>query len=232
MNQEFLTFLHLTDLRILYLNVNSEDQSKWVSREVHLPELDSLLRQFIRPEKVEEVKREVIEQVESIRDYKDNLSVVDPTKPEKNFIQRIQLKGGEGKPVKEYLRVNRDYVTEYIDSTVDPTTPGGRDGKLRIPGMIMEDNRYVLRTEAIIVDALLGQGNALDQYSQGLQDQLVNERSLKNRLMEQEIERYKKALNILTSKDKEAAALYPLVFPCCPESDTKKDKEFSVGDNI
>jgi hypothetical protein len=39
-----------------------------------------------------------------------------------------------------------------------------------VPGIILEVNKNTLRTDSLIVDALLGQGEALDCYSMKVQE--------------------------------------------------------------
>lgn len=49
-----------------------------------------------------------------------------------------------------------------------------------MPGIITAVNKQVLRTDAVIVEAVLGQGNALDPYSATLQDEAVRAKNLAN----------------------------------------------------
>lgn len=79
--------------------------------------------------------------------------------------------------------------------------------------MIMAVDTHVLRTDGILVDALLGQGDALDAYSTGLQHQSVRERRIANELQELEAERLRLVNEILRDGDTERAALYARLYP-------------------
>jgi hypothetical protein len=62
----------------------------------------------------------------------------------------------------------------------------------KVPGIILNVDRNTLRTPAVIVDALLGQGEALDCYSMKIQDEVVRDKQFANQAKE-------KALAILDS---------------------------------
>jgi hypothetical protein len=214
MNQEFITFLHLVDIRIGFFdNVDSNDPSTWKQKEVPLPELDSLLKEFVIDDKREDVREDIINQITSISDYKGDLA--------NGFINKVVLTDSSAPPkeVRKYYRVGRDYITTYLD----PTTQTKRD----IAGVILSANKYVLRTDAVIVDAILGQGDALDSYSHGLQDEAVRSNRLSNELLEIEIAKSNMAMNIVKDKNSPAGALYAQVFPCCLPRD-KEDKDNST----
>ena len=51
-----------------------------------------------------------------------------------------------------------------------------------MPGVIKRVQRNVLRTPAVVVDSLLGQGESLDCYNQLLQDAAVERAHLDNRV--------------------------------------------------
>jgi hypothetical protein len=71
-----------------------------------------------------------------------------------------------------YLRVRKDeFEQTYRDATGNALT---------VPGVILAVDKHTLRTDAVIVDAVLGQGNALDPYSKALQEQAVKNKALAN----------------------------------------------------
>lgn len=217
MNQEFLTFLHLVDIRLLYVNVNSPNPETWITREVTLPEMDSLLEQFIVQEKREDVKKAIIDEITSIKDYEGKLT------PPDSFIKKETLPSATGGSEKVYWRVNKGFEMVYPPQS----TPATSDGLvLKIPGIIMTLNRYVLRTEGIIVEALLGQGEGLDSYSRALQFEAVEERRLKNSLATAEVNKINKALELIskTPTTKDAAEIFAKIFPCCHTSNDDKEE--------
>ena len=75
----------------------------------------------------------------------------------------------------------------------------------------MDVTHRILRTPAVVVDALLGQGEALDCYNQKLQDEAVNRTKYENDKLKQAVEIIE---NIEDKKEK--ALLYKKVFgDCC-----------------
>lgn len=53
-----------------------------------------------------------------------------------------------------------------------------------VPGIIMNVKKRTLRTDSVVADSLLGQGQALDCYNQNLQVQTVKSAELNNAAME------------------------------------------------
>jgi hypothetical protein len=212
MNQEYITLLHLVDLRVGYFKVieRQGQPAEYIYREVTLPQLYPLLQTVLNvypgtdtngqpdPDRyVREIYNQIVFQLMNLYDYQDVHHA---------FAEWRELKSADGKPQERYLRAKKDYVSTYYD--------GATGTAIRVPGIIMAANRYVLRTEGVIVEALLGHGDGLDEYSHGLQAQAVRERALANDQRLAEIERLRIANRILEEKDAQAAALYALMtFP-------------------
>jgi hypothetical protein len=125
------------------------------------------------------------------------------------FVEREQLKDRTGQPLPgtDYLRVKKDYKSIYRDASANQIT---------VPGIILAANKYTMRTEGIIVEALLGQGNGLDPYSLGLQGEAVRTRQLSNDQAELEAEKLRIALQIIREGNTAAAALFAQLFPPAP----------------
>jgi hypothetical protein len=62
---------------------------------------------------------------------------------------------------------------------------------------------------------LLGQVNALDDYSTGLQTEAVKSKELSNGLTQTEIDKTKEAIKIVQGKDADGAKIFEQVFLCC-----------------
>jgi len=218
MNQEFITLLHLVDVRVAFFNGFAESR-----REVALPELDSLLEEFIvngpstdpnykGKTKCQEVRGKVIEQLENIFDYKDRQHIFVEEKPFKDI-------NGKEIPGTAYLRVKKDYTSTYKDDATGTEIP--------VPGIILSAKKYTLRTDGVIVDAILGQGDALDVYSHGLQDEAVRNHELNNTLLESTIEKNQLAMKIVQGKETESAKIFAQVFP--PPKVIEKEKDSDNG---
>ena len=74
-----------------------------------------------------------------------------------------------------YLRVRKNDFETTV--TVD-----GKD--IAVLGIPVRVDTRVMRTEGVIVEALLGQGNALDPYSMSLQEEAVRAKVLENKALE------------------------------------------------
>lgn len=194
MNQEFISLLHLVDVRVGYFkvdSVNGSDNPQY--REVTLPDLDNLIRDVIVPEKRSEVRNTLLHQLTNVFDYKDRHHVL---------VEEEPFRDGDGNvvPLSNYLRMRKDYTSTYFDEASGT--------QITVPGVIMAANKNVLRTEGVIVEALLGHGDGLDAYSHGLQEEAVRARELENTAQELEQSSTRLALKIVKERDTELARLY------------------------
>ncbi len=199
MNQEYITLLHLVDVRIGYFQVDTVNgQDQYTYKEVTLPKLDSLLAEAIVPDKQVEVRNAIIHQLSNMFDYEDRChSFVE--------LKTFQDDRGENIPYSHYLRVKKGYVSTYGNQT------GGIG--IQVPGIIMAATKNVLRTDGIIVEALLGEGEALDSYSQSLQNEAIHEKKLDNELKIIEGHLKREELKIVENRDAAAAQVYAALHP-------------------
>lgn len=180
MNQEFTTLLHLVDIRVAFTNGFPDSY-----REVPLYRLDELLEEVIVEGEVDDVTpREVVEeqilnQLTAVADYKDTY--------QREFVEEAQFEEDPG-----YWRVNRDLRMTYeppeqVDGDVRPT----------VRGIILSGTTNTLRTDGVIVDALLGRGEALEESGRRNQSQESRRQKLTNDQAEESIRRQKLARSIV-----------------------------------
>jgi Bacterial Ig domain len=204
MNQEFITLLHLVDIRIGYFKVDTVNGvEEYTYREATLPEFDALLRDVIVPDKRTEVRNAVLHQLTNIFDYKDYHHVLVEEEP-------LRDRNGNIIPLTNYLRMRKDYTSTYVNEASGT--------QIKVPGVILAATSSVLRTEGVIVEALLGHGDGLDTYSHGLQEQAVRARALENSRAELDQAVTQLALEIVQTKDLEMANLYKQIFGAGPSS--------------
>jgi hypothetical protein len=108
-----------------------------------------------------------------------------------------------------YLRVPKELVSTYQD----PTTGTNID----VPGIILAAEKNVLRTDAVIVEALLGQGDALDGYAQRLQELEVSNREAEHARNHAEAARAALVNQVVTDNDADRAKL--LADLTCPSAE-------------
>lgn len=198
MNQEFITLLHLTDIRIGFFSIDTINGEEVPSyREVTLPQLDALLNDTIVSDKRALVRKSILHQLVNVFDYKDW---------HHTFVEDTVMKDADGKdvPYSNYLRVKKEYTSTYKDEATGM--------EIQVAGIITAANKHVLRTEGIIVEALLGQGNALDEYSENLQKETIRTKKLENDLLRERQQREDQAQQILNNRDSAAADIYAKLF--------------------
>jgi hypothetical protein len=82
--------------------------------------------------------------------------------------------------------------------------------------VVLSKRELVMATDSVVVEALLGQADALDSYSHELQIETIREKGLANDKLEA-------ALRIVQSGDAAQAKLYRQVFGvCCPSDESEE----------
>lgn len=206
MNQEFITILHLTDVRVAFFNGYAESK-----REVTLPELDSLLDEVVLEDKRDEVREAILTELLNLYDYKGD---------RQEFIEQREVSvrhpdGGTG--TYKYWRVKRDMTSTYEDAATGTTVV--------VPGIILTADKHVVRTEGVIVESLLGQGEALDTYSQGLQTEAIRAKQIENEFNLAEVEKTRLGLQIVRQENTTAAGLYAQIFPVAEGEEEEESSE-------
>ncbi|MFC5757941.1 hypothetical protein [Rhizobium sp. GCM10022189] len=196
MNQEFVTILHLVDIEVGFFN-----GQKGSSRIKPLYALADLIDEVIgdAPGNDPGARRAQVEawfmqELDALLDWKGTPVNAAAT----TFVEVATPKDASGKPMTPYLRVNRNFISDWKNAATG--------FEVSVPGVILSADINVMRTEGLIVEALLGQGNALDEYSSNLQTTAVRERQLEN-------EKIEAALAAIANGDAEKAKLYALMFP-------------------
>jgi hypothetical protein len=195
--QEYYTLTYLNDVSLLYSN--GYDTSVKTGT---LSSMGNLLRSVLIDAKtVDSVRNDIYVHLCNIADY---------TGTRVSFIEKVTERHGnciepsqQDRPV-SYVRKRKDLAQSYEDKTVN--------------GIILDVTQRVLRTPAVIIDALLGQGAALDCYNEELQEAAVIAAQLANRKIDQAL-----ALIDAIVDPADKARLYNNVFgTCCstPQTET------------
>jgi len=201
MNQEFLTLLHLVDATIGYTSgLPGSYLEDSISR------LDGFFNNVLQnPTASNVIKEGIIDHLCFVIDYKGD---VVPFLERKTF--NIPNPINPARPlVADYIKVKSDMVSTYENVASNL--------KKEAPGVIVSAQLNVMRTDGIFVEALLGQGDGLDTYSHGLQDEAVREKELANNLKEKEIAKLGLANTVVESNEADKAKLFQQVYPCCPD---------------
>jgi hypothetical protein len=174
------------------------DAEQATYREVTLSQLDGLLRSVIQPDRISHVRDAILTVLSNVFDYQDEPHAM---------VEERELHGIDGAPLPNgtYLRVPKGLTSAYEDPATGTT--------LTVPGVILATMRNVMRTDGILCDALLGQGEALDTYSRGLQDEVVRAKRLENDGRKADVERERLGIQAVGSGNADRVALYARAFP-------------------
>lgn len=184
MNQQFLSLFHLVDARVAFSNGYPGSY-----REAPLYELDALVDDVVTEDDQQAVKDRITAELDTVFDHSG-------TKRE-DFITEVQRDGAT------YLTVDEVESTYTDDST---------DLSKTVSGIILSGTLNSLRTDGVIVEALLGRGEALDDYSRGLQNEAVRERGLENDLLQGEADRNALGIRIAENGTQDSADVFHTVF--------------------
>ncbi|SDC05007.1 hypothetical protein GA0111570_11610 [Raineyella antarctica] len=223
MNQEHITLIHLTNVRIaLYtedLALDAEHKPAHVTdpvtgeqvldirrnyQEVPLPQLQTLLDTAISPVWHAKVRDAITFALSGIPDYQDELRQV--------FEWVTPTKDGQPVDGATYVRFPRNLSTDFTDPVSHQV--------ISVPGIVLAYDHIVMRTEGVMVDSVLGQGQGLDDYSRNLQDVAVAERQVAVAERQAQVEREKLARKLVTDRDKAGAEIFAQVFPPPPLAPT------------
>jgi len=192
MNQEFITILHLVDIRIGF-NAGTRDSYE----EVSIAELDELVRRVVQPAKQAEAKAAILAEIEYVVDYQDRYQRV--------VVERTVPPEPAGAPDFTYHAFDRRLTQSYTSGGNAPDAPGLT---IEVPGVILSVEKNTLRTEGVIVEAILGQSDALDDYALGLQRAAVAEKQARADLIAAERDQAHLRAEIIGSGDADRARIY------------------------
>jgi hypothetical protein len=203
MNQEYVTLLHLVDVRVAYVRgdlvvQDGQESVQYTYREATLSQLDALLGAVIVPDRVDDVHAAILEVLGNVFDWQDDVhSLVE--------VKQLVDASGRAIPNGSYLRVPKGLTSTYAD----PAT----GSSFTVPGVILAVMKNIMRTDGIVCDAFLGQGDALDDYSKGLQREAVEARRLENDRAREALHKDKLALEIVKGGNADEAKLFGVVYP-------------------
>ena len=145
--QEYFTVVYLDDVSILYSNGYPESK-----RVVKLDGLEGLLAEII-PDAANQtaIRDKILNELSSVYDYQGNRV---------RFVEKVSYDivdiNDNQVETQHYFRKKQGLSQTYRNKTV--------------PGIILDVKHRMLRTDSVIVDALLGQGEALDCFNVKLQE--------------------------------------------------------------
>ncbi|MGW4758179.1 hypothetical protein [Streptomyces chartreusis] len=207
LNQTYRTEVVLKDVKVAFYNGRQGS-----AEIVPLPDLGRLLRRHIKPDRQEEAARFILalcaERVDADGDIASTLQVgTDPQGITYRWNPAALESDGtlrfDGNPLASDVRWR--------------FAPVGRDGGAR-RGVVMHRDTVVLRTDNLVVEALLGQADALDPYASALQALDLLDRESQTRARDAETRRVTDALALVSAqKEDTRVEAWQKVFPDEPE---------------
>ena len=177
MQQEYVTIMYLNDISVVYSNgyPNSEEH-------VRLPDLDRLLTRVLKTETArQEMRDEIARHACNIYDYRGQRV---------SFAERYteeQTDCGASTNLGKYTYLRKRPalgVREAANGNTEDTY-----NNITVPGIILSVQTHILRTDSLLVDTVLGQGEALDFYNASLQQLAVERAKMENARISAEIGR-------------------------------------------
>ncbi|HXH14465.1 MAG TPA: hypothetical protein VNP04_32460 [Alphaproteobacteria bacterium] len=156
LNQEYLVKLSLVEIRVAFSNGTP---GSW--REVPLPGLRTLLTDTLTaPNKVDATAQTLLGVIGTVFDESDA--------PQETLELITMAANGGGWTV---TPAQRDATGKFPEPThtrfyrFKRGAIGQEDKPQRVKGVLMREDKVVLRTDSVVVEALLGQADALDEYA-------------------------------------------------------------------
>jgi hypothetical protein len=198
--QEYISVTYLDQVTFLFTN-------GYYSRSATLAELDQLLNTVLTPTAFTEVRNTILSYLSHVKDYQGT-SVQFAEKVTEIYSNLID---NAGPPLEaSYLR-KRTEISYPI-------------ANMQIEGVVYDVAYHSLRTDALIADALLGQGEALDCYNIKLQNESVQEAILNNNAKQQAIT----ILDGISDPIKKAELFKKVNGDCC---DVPQSGNYIIGGN-
>jgi hypothetical protein len=210
MNQVFVTVLSIIDVRVAFTNGEPGQE-----REYTLPEIDELLNEKINSASRQAVMDAIWQSLFVSFDWRGN---------HRPLIEAVKLEAAAGgQAMKMSVVSDHKGATFWRFKQQATTLDSLQDGAtVTVPGVVLGVTKSTLPTDGVIVDALLGQGNALDAYSMGLQMEAVSDKKAQNDRASAETELLQAKLQVIRDKDKERAEIITMLFPTLSQDGNDK----------
>jgi hypothetical protein len=193
LNQEYFTITYLKDVAVGGTWGEPGDGT-----EARLDAIEGLIARYVRQDYVEEVKRIVLNELNNVYDYEGKRHAFIDEKTEDDY---VPLMANPDAPMQTLSYFRKD---PHLEQTYR--------GK-SVKGVILDVTSRILVTDALVVEALLGQGEALDSYNMRLQGAAGTKAEIANGLAQASVE----ALAAIKSGEGKADAIAKISYaPASP----------------
>jgi len=185
LNQEHTTKIHLLEVTVGFTNGAT---NSW--QEVPLSGLRGLLEQVLVPDKIDQVASQILGVTGTVMDLADN--------PVATLVRLDRQQGGtyEIGPVQpnddSTLPAPPEDHSFFYRFRRGPLNQGDKDPEDRVDGVLLKERKLTMQTDSLVVEALLGQADALDSYAMTSQRAEAEAKWLANRRLEMAIDTLEK----------------------------------------
>jgi hypothetical protein len=194
LNQKYTTVVSLRDVRLAFYNGKADS-----AEIVPLAEMRGLLERNVVAAQREPVARAILRMVAECLDYEE----------EPQTMLQVGTRSG-GIFEWQDAALDDDGEIDFEDSPLDgqylwrikhaPIGQSDDQGFAKVPGVVTQVQEVVLRTDTLVVEALLGQADALDPYATQLQALDVEARQADIDSRKVNTDRIEKALEIIDAQ--------------------------------
>ncbi|WP_237213731.1 hypothetical protein [Falsiroseomonas oryziterrae] len=171
LNQEYRTYLHLKDIRIAFTNGRQGSYD-----EAPLSGLRQFLDKYVAPAQVEATARAILRVVATVFDDQDN--------PVRTIERVTMTPDGTGWTKAAAAPVSGNFPVPPSDGSWFYRFRRGpleQNGAMHpVAGVVMKASTIVMRTDSVVIEALLGQSDALDAYAMVAQEAASKAKVLAN----------------------------------------------------
>jgi hypothetical protein len=169
--QEYVSITYLDDIKIGFSN-----GYPGLYEVASVQQMDEFLAKYINDANIAAVKNMILNNYFNVENHEGN---------PKSFLQAKEIKNYDNS-IRSYHSKKSGVLDTY--QRVKDVETGSTGLKIGIKGVILNVDVNILRTDSIIADALLGQGEALDCFNAQLQDAAVVNALLQNAKLDQSID--------------------------------------------
>ncbi len=208
LNQEYITYTHLVNVKIAFSN-------GYEFEIVDFSNLDYILAKYMATStQITDVKELLMVAYNNIIAFPDNSGAPQIVSMVENLTYTPTAPAGftvTPSPAAISKWRLKKMTTQNI------VNPGPNQKVFNLEGVILNVQKTILPTDAVIIDAVLGQGEALDSYSTDIQLQKVETETLNNALIQQQIDRLELAQTIVNAASPaDKATIFEQVYKeCC-----------------
>lgn len=205
LNQTYVTKFHLKDIHVAFTN---GQYNSW--REVPLSGLRQLLTETLQSNQVDKAAQQILRVAGTVFDHDDTAVQV---------LDKVTINAtGDGVTIEPAARDGNGDFQAPEDDMYYRFRPGPLNQQNEsnpVDGVLLRETAITMRTDSVVVEALLGQADALDQYAMEIQQAAATKESLAN-TREQLI---LGTLNAIDDPLQRAELGAKLLGTCCPDKE-------------